>query len=119
MLDVSVAIDDEARSAVLERRSDGEYDEDGNYAPGASRTLTIRALITPNFGTSALFPASGDKLKDELEGTRTEACWLCWSRTEIKLDDLITQDGVTYRVTSVWRRPEGGYYRAELGRTNP
>jgi hypothetical protein len=110
MIDVAIAIDGEARNVSLTTRAAGAY-VDGEWVAGSATTTTIRA---------AIFPASGDKLRDLPEGTRTEAGWLMWSRTPINTDDTIVDGSVSYRVLFDWNRsPEGGFYRAALGRTTP
>jgi hypothetical protein len=111
MTDVAIAIDGEARNVTLTTRASGTYNEDGDFIAGAAVSRTIRA---------AIFPASGNKLMDVPEGIRTEAGWLIWSREAIKVDDEITDGLVTYRVLFDWdRSPEGGFYRAALGRKTP
>lgn len=83
------------------------YDDGGNLIPGANTTTPIKAVIQP---------ATGNQLKDMPEGVRTEAGWICWSRSEMKVDDRITNKGTTYRVLFDWPRDEGGFYRAALGK---
>ena len=53
---------------------------------------------------------------DMPEGIRTEACWMFWSRSTVKVDDEITSQGIAYRALFTWPRMEGGFYRAALGR---
>lgn len=112
MMDVAIAIDGEARNVSLSAAADAaSYNDDGDYIGVRAAPVTIRA---------AIFPATGDKLRDLPEGIRKEAGWLCWSRSLIKVDDLIVSGGVTYRVLFDWNRAfEGGFYRAALGRTTP
>lgn len=108
MTDVALAIDGEARNVTLITRAAGAYNDDGEFVPGAATSATIRA---------AIFPATGNRLMDVPEGIRTEAGWLCWSRTAIKVNDEITDGAIVYRVLFDWNRsPEGGFYRAALGR---
>jgi hypothetical protein len=107
MIDVAIAIDGEARNVTLTTRAAGSYNADGDFVPGTATTSTIRA---------AIFPASGNALRDMPEGIRTEAGWLCWSRGAISVDDQIADGGITYRALFVWPRPEGGFHRAALGR---
>lgn len=110
MIDVAIAIDGEARSVSLTTRAVGSYNDDGDFVPGTATTTTIRA---------AIFPASGNQLKDMPEGIRTEAGWLCWSRSTIAVDDHIADGSIAYRVLFAWPRPEGGFHRAALGRMTP
>jgi hypothetical protein len=110
MIDVAIAIDGEAKNVTLTMGADGSYDADGNFVHGTTTPTTIRA---------AIFPATGNALKDMPEGVRTEAGWLCWSRSAIAVDDQIADGGIVYRVLFVWPRPEGGFYRAALGRMTP
>lgn len=111
MIDVAIAIDGEARNVSLTTIGEGHYNDDGDWVAGISASRTIRA---------AIFPASGNQLRDVPEGIRIEAGWLIWSRHEIKVDDVVVDGGVIYRVLFDWNRnPEGGFYRAALGRTTP
>ena len=110
MIDVAIAIDGEARNVTLTTRAAGAYNADGDFVPGSATISTIRA---------AIFPASGNQLRDMPEGIRTEAGWVCWSRSALAIDDQIAADGVTYRVLHAWPRPEGGFHRAALGRVTP
>ena len=107
MIDVAVAIDGEAVNVTLTRAGPGGYNDDGEWVEGAPTTITIRAAIQP---------ARGNQLMDVPEGMRTEARWLLWSRSEVKVDDTITAGGISYRVMHLWPRMEGGFYRAAIGR---
>lgn len=107
---VAIAIDRLAVNVSLTRATTGGYNDDGEWVPGASTTSTIRAAIQP---------ANGNQLMDVPEGMRTEARWLLWSRSEVKIDDTITSGGVSYRVMHLWPRMEGGFYRAAVGRLSP
>lgn len=110
MIDVAIAIDGEARNVTLTTHAAGAYNADGDFVPGAATSTTIRA---------AIFPASGNQLRDMPEGIRTEAGWVCWSRSAMAIDNQITADGIVYRVLHAWPRPEGGFTRAALGRVTP
>lgn len=110
MIDVAIAIDGEARTVSRVSRASGSYNADGEFVPGAATASTIRA---------AIFPASGNQLRDMPEGIRTEAGWVCWSRSTLAVDDQITAEGITYRILFAWPRPEGGFYRVALGRVTP
>lgn len=107
MIDVAIAIDGEAVNVSLTTRAAGSYNADGNFVPGAPTTTTIRAAIQP---------VKGNQLMDMPEGIRTEAGWIAWSRSVLKLDDEISSAGIIYRVLFVWPRMEGVFYRAALGR---
>lgn len=104
------AIDRRAISMQRKRVVEGGYDADGNAVETDVATAPIMAIIQP---------ATGDKLRDAPEGIRTEAGWLCWSRSELKVDDKIIHKDITYRVLFDWPRDEGGFYRAALGRRTP
>ncbi|CAN7389519.1 hypothetical protein [Neorhizobium sp. LjRoot104] len=110
MIDVAVAIDGEAVNVTRTRAAAGAYNDDGEWVPGSPDAATIRAAIQP---------ASGNQLMDVPEGMRTEARWLLWSRSEVKVDDMITSGGVSYRVMHLWPRADGGFYRAAIGRLDP
>lgn len=103
------AIDRRAIPMTRARQAADTYDTGGNLIPGASTTTPIKAVIQP---------ATGNKLMDVPEGVRTEAGWICWSRSEIAVDDRITHKGVTYRVLFAWPRDEGEFYRAALGKVS-
>lgn len=104
---VAIAIDWLAVSVSLTRESGGVYDDNGKWTPNAATQTSIRAVIQP---------ARGSELMDVPEGIRSEARWLLWSRSEIKVDDKITSRGVSYRVMHLWPRDDGGFYRAAIGR---
>ncbi|KNY16742.1 hypothetical protein AKG11_10280 [Shinella sp. SUS2] len=107
MIDVAIAIDGEAVNVTRARLVGGDHNDDGDWIEGAPVTATIRAAIQP---------VKGNQLMDMPEGIRTEAGWMCWSRSDIIVDDTITASGVSYRVLFSWPRAEGGFYRAALGR---
>lgn len=110
MIDVALAIDGEAINVTRTTKAAGTYSVDGDFTDGTATSATIKA---------AIFPASGNKLMDVPEGIRTEAGWLCWTRSALAVDDLIVSSSITYRVLFVWPRPEGGFTRAALGRATP
>lgn len=110
MIDVAIAIDGEARNVTLTTRAAGAHNADGDFVPGSATSTTIRA---------AIFPASGNQLRDMPDGIRTEAGWVCWSRSALAVDNQITADGIAYRILFAWPRPEGGFHRAALGRVTP
>jgi hypothetical protein len=106
MIDVAIAIDGEAVN-VTRSRSVGAYNEDGEWVTGAAASVTIRAAIQP---------VKGNQLMDMPEGIRSEAGWMCWSRSDVLLDDVITHKAARYRVLFVWPRDEGAFHRAALGK---
>lgn len=110
MIDVAIAIDGESVLMSRTRKAAGGYNDDGEAVPGVPVTDDIRAAIQP---------VKGDQLKDMPEGIRTEAGWICWSRSSLVVDDVITHKTITYRVLFDWPRDEGAFYRAALGRTKP
>lgn len=86
----------------------GYYNDNGEWVDGAPITTDIKAVVQP---------VKGAQLMDMPEGIRTEAGWIIWSRSDIAIDDTITDDGVNYRVVFLWRRNrDGEFYRAALGR---
>lgn len=107
MIDVAIAIDGEAVNVTRTRMVGGVHNADGDWIAGTPATTTIRAAIQP---------VKGNQLLDMPEGIRTEAGWMCWSRSEILVDDTITAAGTSYRTVFTWPRAEGGFYRAALGR---
>lgn len=110
MIDVASAIDGEAVNVIRSRMALGAYDENGNYLLGTATSQPIRAAIQPT---------NGNQLRDMPEGIRTEAQWMCWSRSDLLPDDRIVHAGVFYRVLFTWPRSDGGFYRAALGRSAP
>lgn len=107
MIDVAVAIDGEAVNVTRSRSAPGYHNDDGEWVPGIPDEATIRAAIQP---------VKGNQLMDMPEGIRTEAQWMAWSRSDMRVDDRITAVGIAYRVLYAWPRAEGGFYRAALGR---
>lgn len=107
MIDVAIAIDAEAVSVSLTKHAAGAFNADGDHVAGAATASTIKA---------AIFPISGNDLRDLEEGIRTEAEWTMWTRSAVAVDDQVAYAGVTYRVLKVRPRLEGGFYRAILGR---
>lgn len=101
-------IDRRAWVVSRSRISAGSYDGNGNYVPGSIFNSAIKAVVQP---------VKGAQLMDMPEGIRTEAGWIIWSRSDIAINDRITDDGVTYRVIFLWpRNRDGEFYRAALGR---
>lgn len=102
------AIDRRAWNVTRTREVAGAYNANGDWVPGTATPTTIKAVVQP---------ASGNQLMDVPEGIRTEAGWICWSRSDMKTDDDIANNGVSYRVLFVWPRDQDGdFYRAALGR---
>ena len=104
------AIDRRAISMTHKRKADATLDSDGLAVPGAETTTTIKAVIQP---------VKGNQLMDIPEGLRTEAGWMCWSRSSLIEDDVIVFSSISYRVLFAWPRHDGNFYRAALGRTTP
>ncbi|UNK39380.1 hypothetical protein MNR02_06645 [Shinella sp. H4-D48] len=107
------AIDRRAWAVTRTRETNGAYNDDGEWVPGSPVATTIKAVVQP---------VKGNQLLDMPEGKRTEAGWMCWSRSELACDDKagtfdrIVSKGITYKVVFAWPREEGGFYRAALGR---
>ena len=102
------AIDRRAWPVTRTRATEGAYNDDGEWVPGSSVSTTIKAVVQP---------VKGNQLMDMPEGIRTEAGWIAWSRSDIAVDDRITNNGVNYRVLFVWPRDQdGAFYRAALGK---
>jgi hypothetical protein len=105
-----LAIDRRAITMTRTRASGGGYNADGEAVPGVASAESIKAVIQP---------VKGNQLMDMPEGIRTEAGWICWSRSSLAVDDIITHKGIIYRVLFDWPRDEGVFYRAALGRKTP
>lgn len=116
MLSVAKAIDRFSVNVTLTTRAADSYDSDGKGVPGASTTSTIRAAIQPASGHQLNDVPEGMRTSSDPKGVQTNAGWLLWSRTEVKVDDQITSKGIVYRVMYLWPRDEGAFYRAALGR---
>lgn len=102
------AIDRRAWAVTRTRATEGAYNDDGEWVPGSSVSTTIKAVVQP---------VKGNQLMDMPEGIRTEAGWIAWSRSNMAVDDRITNKGVIYRVLFVWPRDQdGAFYRAALGK---
>jgi hypothetical protein len=102
------AIDRRAWPVTRLTAAGGSYNDDGEWVPVAATSSPIKAVVQP---------VKGNQLMDMPEGIRTEAGWICWSRSGIAVDDKIINNGVTYRVLFVWPRDQdGAFYRAALGK---
>lgn len=101
------AIDRRAWAVTRTRDTAGSYNDDGEWVPGSSVSTTIKTVVQP---------VKGNQLMDMPEGIRAEAGWMCWSRSDIVLDDVITHKAARYRVLFVWPRDEGAFHRAALGK---
>lgn len=110
MTDIAIAIDRLAVEVTISSLEFGAYNDDGEFVRDATSAATIRAAVQP---------ASGRQLMDLPEGIRAEARWLAWSRSEIRIDDVICHAGKNYRVLFVWPRGEGGFHRAAMGLLKP
>lgn len=116
MLSVARAIDRFAKSVTHTTRAPDDYDADGKAVRGAQTTATIRAAIQPASGHQLNDVPEGMRTSSDPKGVQTNAGWLLWSRSEVKVDDQITSKGIVYRVMYLWPRDEGAFYRAALGR---
>ena len=108
MVDVPHAID---RYAVdVERTTEAGEWVSGDWVadPDATFTSTIAA---------AIFPATGDMVRDLPEGERDDVDLTAFSRTILKADDAITYRGDEYRVTKVAEWTQGGFCQAWLKRS--
>lgn len=109
MIDVALAIDEEAITVSHIRDGAGSYSH-GKFTPGAPVTTPIRATIQP---------AGGRSLADMPEGIRQEAKFIAWSRVPLLNADRIIYASTTYKVIFVWSRPADGFYRAAIGEMKP
>jgi hypothetical protein len=91
------------------------YNADGILVPGAVTEVTKKATIQPVAASFAGSVGAGAQLQDVMEGIRASGEWIIWARWEMKVDEQIIHDGKTYRVTHIWPRKEGAFYRALLG----
>ena len=85
----------------------------GKWTPGAEASDTIRAMIQPLTGRTAM----GGQMRTELEeGVRNEGHLVIWSLDELKADDVVLYpvDGNRYRVTEIQPWPHGAFWRAVL-----
>ena len=112
MTDVAFAIDYFAESMTLNRQSGaGSYSENGFWEDSSEVTITIEAVIQPI--------KTNDLLRLP-EGERTDASHVVWSRHELRTSDetngigadVIEWQGRSFKVISLFERPEGGYYKA-------
>jgi hypothetical protein len=110
MIDVAVAIDEEAEPVVWKAVASGTWNSVGKWVPGISVETSIPCVIQPARGTA---------LMDMPEGIRHDAEWLGWSRTAVKTNDEIVYQSVRYRVMFVWPRVMDGFTRFALGRMTP
>lgn len=107
LVDLWEVIEPEAVTVQIERKTGGGYNDDGEWTG---------EVITPTDIQAVVQPATGAKLNDLPEGERASAEYFLWSNEALVLDDVIIYGGSRYRITSVWPRPEGGFYRAVLGK---
>lgn len=103
----ALAIDGEAFPMTLRARTSGTYDEGGKWIPGSPVDLPIMAAIQPTTGAN---------LEDLPEGLRTEARMFLWTRSVVKMDDIVIDGSSSYRVIFIWdRQRDGGFTKAALG----
>lgn len=108
MPDVAAAID--TRAVPVTRRSEGAGGSwvAGEWVAAPETTATISA---------AVFPASGEVLRDLPEGERADAVHVLYTRAEVLRDDIIEWQGANHRVTTVKHWTHGGFYEALLTRS--
>ena len=106
MVDVAHAIDRYAET-VQRRTEAGEW-VNGDWVADPDADSTISA---------AIFPATGDMVRDLPEGEREDVDLTAFSRTTLKADDAITYRGAEYRVTKVAAWTQGGFCQAWLKRS--
>lgn len=102
----ALALDSFAGAMTLTRRAPGSF-VNGLWVEGSASTIAIQGValaITPR------------ELMDLPEGIREDAAAVLYSRTEIRTEDETTWRGVSYRVTHVWDRVEGGFFKATLAK---
>lgn len=106
----AIAIDMLAKPATRRRPGAGAF-VNGIWQPGTSTNTPIVACI---------YAMPPEQVMNLPEGIRTQAEWMCWSRSELSAGDgdqtadEILYAGRTMRVIYVWDRIEGGFYKAAL-----
>lgn len=102
----ALALDSFAGAMTITRRAAGSY-VNGLWVEGGEDEIPIQGVAL------AITPRG---LMDLPEGIRESAAAVLYSRTEIRPDDETTWRGVSYRVTHVWDRVEGGFFKATLAK---
>ena len=108
MIDVAVAIDFEDTTVVRKRAIGGYYAPGGQWIDGSEQTYSFKAEVQPT---------TGRQLLDLPEGVRSGARCTLWTReSDLLLDDVVTYEGLDYRVIFKWdRQRSGNYTRCVLG----
>lgn len=91
----------------VERIAEGSH-SGGVYTPGTSSNFTIKGNLQPLSGNEILQLPEGDRQRQSL--------WL-YSRTELKVNDIVTADGKSYEVQPVedWTRQRRlPHYKARI-----
>lgn len=109
MIDLgSASVSQQITGVVLERKSGGAYDEDGEWSGEVVTPTAIAAAVQPI--------SSGNGLRDLSEGERNEAEYFLWTKTPLVTDDVVLYAGFRLRIMKVWDRTrDGGYVKALLG----
>ena len=105
-VDVARAIDRYAVSVIRRTESGGYVSGEWVADPDAETTIT-----------AAIFPASGDMVRDLPEGERADVDLTAFSRTILAADDAIIYRGAEYRVTKVAEWTQGAFSQAWLKRS--
>lgn len=106
MLDVSDALNLEARYVYRVTESDGDYNASGDWVPGDENLEEITANVQP---------VSGRKLRSMPEGVRTEAVSIVYTDSDLQIGDIIEVDQVRHRVIAAQLWSAGDYTEAVLG----
>ena len=116
LTDVACAIDEmiACTNQVIERvtYAAGAY-VDGRWVEGATTSTVIAGVI---------WDAPENLLRDLPEELRREDMRLLWTREEFNEEtttvqmDHFTYDGATWNIVKIYKRREGGYTKALLGR---
>ena len=103
MIDAILA---EARTVSWRRRAPDTFTDGGKAVLGQ---------ITPEDILATVQPATGKLLADLPEGLRTGIRWFMWTPADVKQDEEVAFDGITYRITQIWPRRADGFTKASLG----
>ena len=106
MVDVAHAIDRYAETVTRTTEAGAWVNGDWVADPDAASTIS-----------AAIFPATGDMVRDLPEGERDDVDLTAFSRTILKADDAITYRGDEYRVTKVAEWTQGGFCQCWLKRS--
>lgn len=106
-MDVAEAIDAEAVTVTYADVATAG----GSYVHGK----WVASAAAPGNIQAAIQPASGRQLMDLPEGVRSDASFVGWSRTAVKVNGTIGYDGKSWRIVFVWPRPQDGFTRFAMG----